>query len=377
MIRISVGRKKLKTIRDLHINSLKQQILDRIKDQISTYASEPDYLELLGYFCINLERILGGEKEDLRKIIGEVEENYFISDKKINLILENRICLNKGYSKIQRRDYLERFAIEHKISNYVDNIKVYDSVTSFDSFIENLKLNGKEWKERVKKIFDYDDFSQDYSGWGAYELVSELNVSVCPYCNRQFINTFEKENKRARATLDHFYSKSLYPYLALSIYNLIPSCYFCNSSLKGNEDFYVNEAIYPYEEQFSDNASFMTDSDDYLYLLGLSNDFDIKIEPKAGIDQDTKKKIERSIEVFALNDMYKFHKDYVSDLLRSAFINDESRINELYTLYRDIFKSKEEVMQAVFLNYFKEEDLGKRVLAKLTRDICKQLGVII
>jgi hypothetical protein len=377
MIKLDISRKRLLRIRKMHIDGLKQKILDRISNHVRKYASEERYLDLLGYLCINLESILGGEKEDLRRIISEIEEKYFITDRKLDLILEKRKNLNKGYSKTQRVDYLKKFSIENKISNYIVNNSVYDNVTSFQTFIGNLKVLGKDWKERIKEIFDYDEFTQDYSGWGAYKLVSKLNIEVCPYCNRQFINTFEKKDKRVRATLDHFYAKSLYPYLALSMYNLIPSCYYCNSSLKGDEDFYTNEAIYPYKEQFSDNASFITESDDYLYLLGLSTDFDLKIEIKDGINQVLKNKIERSIEVFALNDMYRFHKDYVSDLLKSAFINDESRINELYNLYRDIFKSKEEVMQAVFLNYFKEDDLGKRVLSKLISDICRQLGIAV
>lgn len=374
MIKFRISRKYLKKIRDMHINYLRPIILDRINVQVIRYKNDDKYLELLGYFCINLEIILGGEKEELRRIINEIEKDYFISDKKLNSIIDSRESLRR-YTCTQRRDYLEQFSVQNNLSNYIGDANTYNTVDSYNSFFKSLKECGKEWKDRVKEIFDYDAFSQDYIGWGAYKLVTELNIEVCPYCNRQFINTFEKEGKRARATLDHFYAKSIYPYLALSMYNLIPSCYFCNSSLKGEEDFYTNEAIYPYDEEFSDNASFITDSDDYLYLLGLSTDFDIRIEIKAGIDTNLENKIKKSIDVFALNEMYEFHKDYIRDLIRSAFINDEIRINELYNLYRDIFDSKEEVMQTIFLNYFKEEKLGKRVLAKLTKDICIQLGI--
>lgn len=43
---------------------------------------------------------------------------------------------------------------------------------------------------------------------------------------------------------NHFYDKGTYPYLALSFYNLIPSCSTCNSSkVKGNANTFENNCI--------------------------------------------------------------------------------------------------------------------------------------
>lgn len=56
-------------------------------------------------------------------------------------------------------------------------------------------------------------------------LVNESRMYVCPYCNRNFINS---RDDRMGSQLDHFYPISEYPFFAVSLYNLIPSCNVCN-----------------------------------------------------------------------------------------------------------------------------------------------------
>ena len=67
------------------------------------------------------------------------------------------------------------------------------------------------------------------------EFVDALEVTVCPYCNRNFVNsTFDK----TMCDLDHFYEKSEYPVLAISFYNLIPVCHYCNHTKSTNKITY-------------------------------------------------------------------------------------------------------------------------------------------
>ena len=80
----------------------------------------------------------------------------------------------------------------------------------------------------------YDNVSKKYGR----DLVDKLNIKTCPYCNRQFIYTF---NGRApeRPELDHFYPKANYPLFCLSFYNLIPACHSCNH-VKSEEEIGIN-----------------------------------------------------------------------------------------------------------------------------------------
>lgn len=90
--------------------------------------------------------------------------------------------------------------------------------------------------------------------------MDSLNIPVCPFCNRQYITSWEdmKKEKKSTADLDHFFPKSEYPLFALSLFNFVPSCQVCNSRMKLDHfmDDDGNRPIYPYEEKFDDSVLF-------------------------------------------------------------------------------------------------------------------------
>lgn len=91
------------------------------------------------------------------------------------------------------------------------------------------------------------------------EFYAALDVKVCPYCNRCLIEPINDGvvKKTVVGELDHFYCKSKYPYLAVSLYNLVPSCGICNGkSRKGEIDFYGTMFQNPYLLQNNDGMTF-------------------------------------------------------------------------------------------------------------------------
>ncbi|MBD8529210.1 MULTISPECIES: hypothetical protein [unclassified Massilia] len=102
-------------------------------------------------------------------------------------------------------------------------------------------------KKKLQRIYDYSIFQKkNVKGWGAYELCRNLLVETCPYCNLAFAHTvFVKNVPKTRPTLDHFFDKANFPVFAISLGNLVPSCYSCNSSLKGTKDFFANPHLNP------------------------------------------------------------------------------------------------------------------------------------
>ena len=72
-------------------------------------------------------------------------------------------------------------------------------------------------------------------------------VRTCPYCNRNFIQMVDTEEKAGEREfksffeLDHFLDKGTYPMFAVSLYNLIPVCPSCNR-IKSTQKF----DYYPY-----------------------------------------------------------------------------------------------------------------------------------
>lgn len=68
-----------------------------------------------------------------------------------------------------------------------------------------------------------------------HNFIDEINLGTCPYCNRSY--SYTVKDGSIKPELDHFFPKSKYPFLAVSYYNLIPSCPTCNGlQVKGEID---------------------------------------------------------------------------------------------------------------------------------------------
>ncbi|PEA78017.1 hypothetical protein CN676_12090 [Bacillus wiedmannii] len=376
MIKLEIAKDVINRVRKNHLKSFRRGIKSDIIDQQQLYFSDRNYVDLLMYIDQNIDKILCGDLNDLKIIIEHIEKNYYISTNKLSKIKQIKKTEIVGDKSKFFHDYVIKKNLQLHLA------EEYNDFRYIKCFKESIKILEEKWAAydvRLSELFNYKRFIEipkSEKDWKAYDLVEQLNISICPYCNRQYINTLNSNGKRARAVLDHFYAKSLYPYLAVSVFNLIPCCYFCNSTFKGDKDFYNNEPLYPYKEGFSKDAKFETDFDhqvpyDYKYLLGISDDFKINIKIVSK-DNDIIRKINQSNSIFYLEDMYAFHKEYVRDLIRSSVINNKSRIDEIYESYPGIFKNRQEVVQMLFINYFEETDLGKRTLSKLTKDIIEE-----
>jgi len=91
------------------------------------------------------------------------------------------------------------------------------------------KYNKDKEKAEVKKAYQ-----ALRNKWG-YKIVKLTQTDVCPYCNRNF--TFNFNEKETTVELDHYYPKEKYPYLALNLYNLVPSCHTCNHKKTSSDKF--------------------------------------------------------------------------------------------------------------------------------------------
>ncbi|MFL0250616.1 hypothetical protein ACJDT4_09310 [Clostridium neuense] len=332
----------------------------------------------------NWNEIKKDQCEYLKLAVEKELSNLYIKNN--SYIRSRKIRKSKKYHTYYKLNNSEREEIEN-IFGGVFTVKNQKSkfVVSDDKKIEKLVVGKLEEvisifekniinKNVINRIFNYEKFCNN-NGWNRHRLISKLGIKVCPYCNRQYITNYEdlKGNKeKTTADLDHFYSKSLYPYLALSLYNLIPSCQICNSRFKLDKDFRKYPHIYPYEEGFGDNAKFKTRGNTVEYLLGNTLDFDIYLDV---FESKYKNKIENSIKTFHLNELYKVHTDYVQEIIKKIIIYNDSKLNEILLDFPELFSSKNEMLRTIFGNYIVNEELGKRPLSKLTKDICEELGL--
>ena len=114
------------------------------------------------------------------------------------------------------------------------------------------KTYSKKFKEEFQKRMRYEQFRDSK---GAREHFRRLGIKACPYCNAQYTISIGKTGK-ALCHFDHVYPKSDYPFLALSIYNLIPCCNYCNQA-KSNDDPLHKNFIHPFEDSISNKFKFI------------------------------------------------------------------------------------------------------------------------
>lgn len=208
----------------------------------------------------------------------------------------------------------------------------------------------------------------------AYELIKFLGVNVCPYCNRNTIYNITNKTKRT-SELDHFYPESKYPFFAISFYNLIPSCKVCNKIKLDNDD---KEYINPYDKRFDFNKNMkfglqIEDSSFYYSESGLS----FKYKINTTISTNESQRIENNLDDLELRDLYDNHKDVVVELIQKAEIYNESYIDELMQKYEGtLFKNREDLLRLITCGYVNDEDINKRPLSKLIKDISEELKLL-
>ena len=302
--------------------------------------------------------------------------------------------------KIQNED-LENLSKKHylAIKDYIENHSTY-SISKLNENIKNCfnenwdleKLILAKPKELEKltliykkvdfkffgTLYDYfnqkDKFKFDKKDYNAYELIKSLNINICPYCNRNGIHNLKKSKKRT-SELDHFHPQSKYPFLAISFYNLIPSCKVCNKiKLDKDNKKYIN----PYDDRFdfNKNMKFTLKIKDSTFLFS-ENGFELKYRFAKDVSSDEKKRIVNNRKDFELKDLYSNHKDIVLELIQKREIYPDSYIDDLFHQYEGtLFKNREDVLRHITGGYIDDKDINKRPLSKLIKDISEELDLI-
>jgi len=218
----------------------------------------------------------------------------------------------------------------------------------------------------VFNCFDYENFiSQSKST--AYQLALALNRNTCTYCNRLYTNTIVvQKNDKGRITrpqFDHWFAKSKFPILALSFYNLIPSCSTCNSSIKGDTEFDLSTHIHPYIKEKGQDFSFS-------YEIENIDSYKVKIENVA-----TGSKIENTLKEFKIEEVYNAHSMFeLKDLIDLKQKYSEDYLDLLFKKsFKGIGMSEEEIYRMVFGVEKEEKDFHKRPFSKFKTDIVKEL----
>jgi hypothetical protein len=122
------------------------------------------------------------------------------------------------------------------------------------------KQEKKDIKKALKECFPYDDYrNMILSFVEAHVGISK--ATTCPYCDYNEITIKKKSGIDRNYNLDHYLDKGTCPVIALSIYNLIPTCPGCNKQKKAKtlgKDLAMTTFLAPFNPSydFDGNAHF-------------------------------------------------------------------------------------------------------------------------
>lgn len=174
------------------------------------------------------------------------------------------------------------------------------------------------WVTEIKEVFNYENISKEI----AYRIVEQLDVSVCPYCNENSLYFLQGilGEKDYRPALDHYYPKSIFPFLALSIYNFIPTCDFCNKTGKGTKDTFHTPHAHPHMKGVCEEPIFIFDTG--LLFVGIDklNLEDVRINLNStSEDLDNNFKLFKIKRRYNANDYKQWFLDYINtkDMIES------------------------------------------------------------
>lgn len=318
----------------------------------------------------------GAKKEECLDLVGTI-----ITTKTFPLFhipYENTFKWNKG----DEADL--KAGLDKKFEKQMENQKPFEFMKfryHTDVFGEGA---GKGALDKIGEIFDY----KLLSGAPRHRILSAIYVPVCPYCNRQYITKYgQTGQEKTTADLDHFYHKSLYPFLALSVYNFVPSCSICNRNFKKVVDFYATPHLYPYAQQSNAEMKFKMNDIKLLWEIrrwkddGVEKKLAVRIEPGKNVDGDREKAVVNNKRAFHLEEVYQSHMDQVSEIMCRALVYSDKRIRDLCEAFSIVdqknssrlFSGKEEILDMVFGQYLNEEEMYKRPLAKMAHDLLEDL----
>ncbi|MCS6096493.1 HNH endonuclease [Shewanella baltica] len=241
----------------------------------------------------------------------------------------------------------------------------------------------EDFEQLCSSHFDYKKFSRQREGWGPYPLIDELKNTVCPYCNRSYIHSvFEDSIFGGRPELDHFLSKSIFPFFALSIYNLIPVCHSCNHAkldkhvvkIVGGQAEYTHLHPNITEDNVLNTQMFKTEQEGDLLTFLMTNDFSLKGKIRITDNCKASTKVKNSLELYKLafdgidERLIGYYSEHYKDIEITLNLVKQYPRSAIHSI-ANLIKEDSKTLQRVFVENLISESPWEEPLGKLKRDL--------
>ena len=327
-----------------------EESLKVFKDYISNNISDNSINELIQAFQhiqdLELEMFKIENSNDINDIFlmppDKIRE--LANDLKKNNQYITALKVAKEYAKLKKEEDKQNFNFQNFQKDIIDNLSII--IKNFETFYNNFISSDN------KNI--------------VYSIIDKFGVRACPYCNLNYIDVIKTERKNVlRPALDHFYPKSKYPFFALSFFNLVPTCYECNSSLKRTKD--EKELLNPFERDFDELANFtiyLSGEGQLNHVLSDTSSFDIKINSRESLNRDI---VNNQNECFALDIRYEYRKEEASEIFSKCILDTTEFRKEIKKAFPTI--STKYIEKLIYSNSLSCDDINKKTKTKMTCDL--------
>jgi len=316
--------------------------------------------------------------------------------------LQGKVLAN--LAKVDASDYASRSSDRSMLQKYLGDVKEYICSRRclkarpdvLKQIVEDVEEQFFHWRKigkgtplgklnkRLEYVFGYSRF-RDKKGhlndnWGGEVLMRRLlkDVRYCPYCNAETVYAIEmKPSGKGRAPLikvafDHFYPKGRYPFLSVSLYNLIPSCYRCNSQFKIAHYKELNDTLHPYTDSVDSVMRFIPGAISSSAWNGgdVKGGLDLLFIPKTSTLEEDKRRGENFAELFQIQRVYsQLYGNEALAMLQKCRIFDDEYIRQIEDWFAAAGLNNVDVKQLIFNVPFDRAEINKHRLSKMLNDM--------
>ena len=289
-----------------------------------------------------------------------------------------------GVSKIILKNF-NLSIINHEIAEEMREAEILSVFSDIQEYLgydgNRIKLVARDYRKNRERtmLFYYVNEALKVPFGDLYEIMrklmqgtvfKKLGIKTCPYCNRQYTFSLipvKDGNPGTSPEFDHFYPKSLYPTLAASFYNLVPSCHCCNHG-KRQKQLYMN----PYDYGFQGGFYL---KDEQGNRMNTNNILSIKYEVDIHVGYDGPFEEREDVKTLGLDQLYSMHSDYVQEIIDKVNAYNRASREGLADSFQGIFHTPEQVYGFVWGRHLELAEQEKRPLSKFTKDLLEQMGV--
>lgn len=229
------------------------------------------------------------------------------------------------------------------------------------------KKTSNIWKDVVEAL-GYENLRADF-----YPLYfSRLGIKSCVYCNAQYTLSIEKKRGAkvlAKYDVDHYRSKSKFPWQCICLFNLYPSCAPCNRAKSSKS---LDFSLYSDKTNQVSTSGFRFRLEAYTVTNFLTSKSHQNIrfvfEDSSGTDHYDK--------MFSITEIYETQLDLAAELIIASQMYDKTNRESLKRNFSKLNLSKDIFNRVILGSHTSEREIHLRPMSKFKQDIAKELGIL-